>query len=296
MCRTTLIVTILFSLARPGGAELGRGPSERAIEGTDASWDHVAQRVIVSRQRPWEILRTTNFHIMHWDLKTARRVATAAERLRSRILASWAGDRTDTGWPEPAEIYLYPSLRWLIEMTGGGPKSGAASIRPSRLRPGAILSRRIDLAANDGQLLQGTLPHEITHLVLGQLLSGRVPLWANEGAATLADHPSKQRVYRRLIGVEQSGGRAFRARDLLALKAYPDPRYQGLFYAQSAAYVRLLLKKGTRLDFLNFLQLAERQGYPWALAQFYGISSYEVLERSVAASLLSAEHASSRRD
>jgi len=227
----------------------------------------------------WQVEITSNFRILHINRSMAMRVARAAEQARTAIAKLWTGAKKVPRWEQRCDIYLYPSFREMNAMTGGDPKAGSTSVKPSQLYRGRILSRRVNFAANDPGLLDATIPHEITHLVLGDLLSGEVPLWANEGAATVAEPYTKQRRYRALLGRHLARGRGYQLRGLMNLKGYPDGGFKGLFYAQSNSVVRFLLSMGTHADFLDFLELAQTRGYDWALRYVYKIAGFDDLQR-----------------
>lgn len=228
-------------------------------------------------QRYWQVVTTANFRVFHNDAVMGRAVARKAETLRQAQRQQWTGEKTAKNWQTPCDVYLYDSQKRLILMTGGHSKAGSAVIRPSRLSPGRILRRKVNLAVDDPDLMRSTLPHEITHLILGDLLGGDVPRWANEGAATLAENASKQRYYLRVVRRFMRRNRVYGEADLMAMKAYPEGRYQHLFYAQSSAMVRYFLSRAPRIEFVKFLQRASKHGYPWALLRTYGLTDFDEL-------------------
>ena len=232
-----------------------------------------------TRRTYWQVETTANFRVFHNDAVMGPAVARMAEKLRSKQLQLWTGKTKATHWRVPCDVYLYGSQERMILMTGGHSKAGSAVIRPSRLSPGRILRRKVNLAADDHALMRSTLPHEITHLVLGDLLGGDVPRWANEGAATLAESKGKQNYYRRVVRRFMRVKQVYGDADLMAMKAYPEGRYQHLFYAQSSAIVRYLLSRRPRTSFVNFLKRAQKHGYPWALLRTYGLTDFEELSQ-----------------
>jgi len=228
----------------------------------------------------WQMLKTPSFRVLHHGRRDlAARVAAAAERLRRELYETWVGAPPIGPWRPRCDLYLYRSLGGLITMTGGDAKAGEAVVRPSQLQPGAILSRRVNLAASDHRLLDSTLPHEITHLVLGDLMAGKVPIWANEGAATLAEGPGKQRYYAAVLQSFVDRRRVYFVDTLVKMLSYPDAPFKGLFYAQSASVVKFFLSLRSRSSFIGFLRFAQAHGYRWALRAVYEIDTFDELHR-----------------
>ena len=227
-----------------------------------------------SRPAQWDTITTENFRVFYLDPALALRVSRRAEALRTEMMRFWSGRNPKAAWRPRCDLYLYPSFREMIFMTGGDPKAGSAVVQPSKLYKGRILSRRLNLTANDRGLLSATMPHEITHLVLSDLLDGEVPLWANEGAATYAEGARRHRHYARML---RRFRRPFLAQHLFEMQRYPDRK--GLFYAQASSFVRMLLNGGPAPEFVRFVRLAKQHGYPWALSQVYQIDSLQLFER-----------------
>ena len=246
-------------------------------------WDELEAVARQSQRRTgrtsWRVLNTANFRVYYLSVEElARRLAGRAERLRADLFRYWTdGAPPPRPWSDRCEIFVYASYRELVVMTGGAPKSGSARVRPSRLYRGRILSRRMDLHADDSELLDATLPHEIAHLVLGDLLAGEVPMWANEGAATRAESARKQRHYRRVLA--RFLPRVYPLGVLLETRVYPEAPFTRLFYAQSASLVDLLLQGGTPGDLIEFLALARRRGYDHALRRVYNLAGLEELQQ-----------------
>lgn len=233
----------------------------------------------------WETLWTANFRVLHRDIEAGRRLARAAERIREDLLRQWTGEEYPLPWTRRADLYLFASFDELNAMTGGQPKAGSSLVQPSKLYRGRILSRRVNLAGDDPELLTSTLPHELTHVVLGDLLGGSIPLWANEGAASAAESPGKLRYYRHVLRSFVVRGQVYKLRDLLGMQNYPDDPYRSLFYAESNVLFRYLLRIGSRDKALRFLRLASASGYDVALRQVYGMLGLAELQRRWSAEL-----------
>ncbi|MCA9666322.1 MAG: hypothetical protein KC503_12065 [Myxococcales bacterium] len=248
-----------------------------------AALESIAQ----ANPRPWHTARARNFKIAyHAHRELAERVVRRAAALWQTTHARWQG-RAAAASDLSCEVTLYNSYRELVVMTGGSPKLGEAHVRHSRLMRGRILTCRINLTADDHHLLDATLPHEITHIVLGQLVGRRVPLWANEGAATRAERAARRHAHRRaLVRRALASGRAYALADLFRIHIYPASAWQRrVFYAQSFTVVDLLLRLGGHARFLRLLRAAHDSGWSRALSSVYGLTSLQQLEQALRADL-----------
>ena len=102
-------------------------------------------------------------------------------------MRKWFGE-TGVDWDCKCRIHLYTSGEAYSEATGApvNPGGGHTDIRVEEKR---VLSRSIHLHGSREFLLKGVVPHEVTHAVLAGRLSDkrRVPRWADEGMAILAE-------------------------------------------------------------------------------------------------------------
>src|SRR5262249_20565634 len=140
-----------------------------------------------------------------------------------------------------------------------------------RTEGGRVLARRIHLHADDTAMIKAVLPHEITHAVLaGQFGEQPVPRWADEGMAVL-DEP-QERIDRHLhtLARQRDNDQLFTARELIALKEYPEPRRLAVFYAQSVSLTDFLAKAKDPRILARFLRDGQRDGYEASLRRHYG--------------------------
>ncbi|MBI2922927.1 MAG: hypothetical protein HYY18_17875 [Planctomycetes bacterium] len=84
------------------------------------------------------------------------------------------------------------------------------------------------------------LPHELTHLVLGEHFGQTpLPVWINEGVAQLVQFEGRERADDLLApAVAKNPACVFKLRDLVASGGYPkDPAAIGAFYYQSVSFL-----------------------------------------------------------
>ena len=108
---------------------------------------------------------------------------------------------------------------------------------------------------------------------------GRLPAWADEGMAVLADPGVKQDAHDRDLRSAHSQRQTFRLVELFALDGYPAAERQAAFYGQSASLVNYLVSRGTPEQFVRFMRSAADDGYEAAIREVYGMRGVHDLER-----------------
>jgi tetratricopeptide (TPR) repeat protein len=253
-----------------------RSGSARAPTPPRPAIQHHAQK-----QGGWAVAESANFRVFHTDRTLAERALEAAEQARSAALAKWFGEDAPDPWDAKCDIYLHPTGAAYSRATGVPSDSpGHSSIGAEQHDASRVHSRRIDLRADDPNMLRAVLPHETTHVALAGRFGRRpIPRWADEGMAVLAEPPDKVRgKLRDLLACHQEG-RLFTAAQLMHLDDYPGPAHMKAFYSQSTALVDYLAGlKGPRA-FAAFLQDAQHEGYELALRRHYGLQSLDELHQ-----------------
>lgn len=201
----------------------------------------------------WERLSSANFTIYFLKYSgVARLILDTAEEARQEQLAEW-GIRIGP-WSPRCAIYFYPTRKVMVRMTAGTTTHGSAQAPASRLVKGRLRYRRINLAANDRGILDDTVPHELSHLILSELMAPRrPPRWADEGLAMRTESRDTQvRWARSMYHHLARGRRPFPLGQLFAMTRYPDNKH--LFYNQSFLVIRALRKVGSLARVLAFLK------------------------------------------
>jgi hypothetical protein len=190
----------------------------------------------------------------------------------------WLGT-TEVAWQSRCYVVFHPTAATYIQAAGRGSEQtlGCSSIKELG---GRVLSRRIDLRLDRPDPLAGALPHELTHVVLADIVAlNKLPRWADEGMAMLADPLEKQEAHRRDLIAALNRGRAVRLAALLALDGYPQSPQMAAFYGQSLSLVEFLVERKGPLELQVFLQKAAKKGHSIALNETYGIRDLRHLER-----------------
>ncbi len=206
-----------------------------------------------------------------------RELAILCEREKSHCQSIWLGERS-ADWPTRCEVFVHLSLSAYSRALGPGSErtSGCSTIQ---LDQGRVVLRRIDLCGDAVDCLTDSLPHELTHVVLAdQFTERRIPPWADEGIAMLAESPDK--LQRRLNDLHALIGqkRTMELPELVNLTHPPTATLRDAFYGQSVTLAALLLERGTPEQLLQFIKAGQRDGYEQGLRDVYGIASWSALE------------------
>ena len=279
-----LLTLFLFSCSTPIDEVAGGGSARPAVLSLSsaAGPPRTGEPEDSANAARWQVTMSANFRLFHLHIGSslAGRMLQAAEEDRTEQLRLWDGPSVSTSWSPKCAIYLYPSNTTLVQMTGRQRKAGSAVNRPSVLSPGGMIDRRINVAADDANILRCTLPHEIAHIILADKLGGRkAPLWSDEGLAVLAEHRSCQRHGMAHLAQHLAHGQLYPVMVLMQMKQYPADELKFLYYAQSASLTRFFLEQGPRRQFVQFLRLAQPGAIESALRQVYLIDGFSDLEQ-----------------
>jgi hypothetical protein len=254
----------------------------RAAKTTDGATEDDAVQTVKVRHldklvNGWGVAETTHFRVYHDQSPTlAEKAAIAAERARTVAHRRWLGD-TDAEWDRRCRVYIHATAKDYSDATGvPGSSPGHSTIS---VEGGCITLRRIDLRADNDNIISAVLPHEVTHVVLaGQFGTQSLPRWADEGMAVLTE--PREKIDRHLRDLPRFRCKCglYSARDLVQLKDYPEPRYIGLFYAQSVSLVEFLSKEKGPRTVTRFIRESLKKGYDAALKNHFGWD-FEELDR-----------------
>lgn len=176
------------------------------------------------------------------------------------------------------EITLYSSSDEYVRATGLTRETPAMSQIDFRRGSADVVRARVSMHQDNARNhLSQLLPHEVTHVILAELVPGKVvPRWIDEGLACLSeDRETIGRYLNRSVD-------ALRTNTLLSPQyvmerlAYPEPNARELFYAQSVALTSFLLSLGKASQFVSFAHhaLAYGSSYEQALQRYYALSTY----------------------
>lgn len=249
------------------------------LSGAHAATNHGEATYGTYTAAGWNMLESDNFRFCSkGPLKLDASLIKATESLRSELAARWLAEQAAGRWSPKCDVVLHATAAaYLSAVPGGGQTVGCSLIH---MADGRVTGRRIDIRADRPGWFGAAFGHELTHVVLADKFSdGRLPAWADEGMAVLADSGVKQDAHQRDLHVARSSRRTFRLVELFALDGYPAAERQAAFYGQSASLVRYLVARGTPEQFVTFLIAAGSDGYDSAARKVYGLRGVRELER-----------------
>jgi hypothetical protein len=225
----------------------------------------------------WAKAESPNFRLMHNHPRDfAEQVVRAAEQARASAIEKWAGAKP-ADWKPACEIFLYATRAEYAKATGKPAESpGHATYKAQN---GAIVGRRLDLRADDPNMVGCVVPHETTHLVLADLFADApLPRWADEGMAVLAEPRARFDQFTRTLYSNRRLGRLVRLEQLFGKGDYPDPALITVFYVESVSVVDFLVAEKGPQEFVRFLRDAAKSGLEAALQQHYDCRTVTTLE------------------
>jgi tetratricopeptide (TPR) repeat protein len=224
----------------------------------------------------WKRAESQNFRLTHTQEPAyAEQLLQAAEQQRAAAFAKW-GAAFSGPWQPVCEVVLHPDAATYAKVTKQSTSSpGHASIRTVN---GKVVSRRLDLRADNPDLGSVTLPHEVTHVVLGDLFADTtLPRWADEGMAVLAEPRSQVDRYLKTMVRLRREGKLVPLAQILTKPEYPDAASVTVFYVESVSVVEFLVNQKGPASFAAFVR-DSADGLDAALQKHYGLRDVATLQ------------------
>jgi hypothetical protein len=217
----------------------------------------------------WQMIESGSFRVLYKGrADLANEVARTAEAARKAMYDRWAGPAASP-WSPHCDIYLHPTGTDYTKASGKpADQAGHTTVG---IKGGRVVSRRIDLRADESSLLDGPLPSEVTQVVLADLFADEpLPRWAMVGMAALAESPEGVARYRRAVPALLREKKLFAVGPFMDRADFPDAANVTPFYAESVSLVSYLVELRGPKAFTAFLREAPRRGYAKTLASHYG--------------------------
>jgi len=238
----------------------------------------------------WARVETPNFRVHHVQKRDlAEQLARAAEAARAAAFERWSGPpRGD--WKPGCNVYLYGTAADYAKATNQSATSpGHATYKAEG---GAVTARRLDLRADEPNLLAGVVPHETTHLVLGDLFADvPLPRWADEGMAVLSEPRGRIDRYVQTLHACRQRGQLVPLEKLLVKADYPDAASVTVFFVESVSVVDYLVGVNGPRTFVEFMRDAQRGSVETALKKHYQCATIAELQARWLRKLYPAETA-----
>ncbi|QDT39136.1 hypothetical protein [Stratiformator vulcanicus] len=211
--------------------------------------------------------RSPNFVVTAPTAEFAQEVGMTAEQWRSRLAKEWLGKELPK-WSRPCPISVK------VGQIGAG---GATSFSFDR---GHVFGWRMQVQGTAERILDSVIPHEVSHTIFATHFRRPLPRWADEGAATLAEHPSEKRRQEMTLRQVWKTERRIPLNQLIGMKEYPtDMRDVMTLYAEGYSLANFLVQAGGKARYLEFLEDAFDGGWDQALGKHYNLRGVAALER-----------------
>lgn len=217
-------------------------------------------------------VRTPNFVVTASTAEIAREVAQAAEESRQRLAVEWLGHELPR-WSAPCDVQVK------VGQLGAG---GVTTFNFVRGGDGEthVVGWKMTVQGSLERVLDSVIPHEVSHTIFACHFRKALPRWADEGAATLAEHPSEKQRQVQTLHQTMKVGRRIPLRSLVKIKEYPrDMQEVMTLYAEGYSLAECLVQLGGRQKYLTFLADADPLGWDTAIRKHYGFKSVDELEQ-----------------
>ena len=213
---------------------------------------------------------TPNFVAHAPDPQVAEQVARTAEYFRKVLANEWTGAELPQ-WATPCPI----------QVTVG--TMGASGSTTFTFENGQVHSWDMRVRGSLERVLDSVVPHEVCHTIFASKFRRPLPRWADEGAATLVEHPSERLrqvdLLNRVFGKRQQ----MPLQTLFGIREYPEnPEALYTLYAEGYSLAEFLVQRtgaeGKRV-YLDFLEEALTSGWDTAIEKHYGFASVKELEQ-----------------
>lgn len=213
---------------------------------------------------------TPNFVAHASDPQTAEQVARTAEYFRKVLALEWTGSELPK-WHAPCPIQV---------MVGSMGASGSTTFT---FEGGQVHSWDMRVYGSLERVLDSVVPHEVCHTIFASKFRRPLPRWADEGAATLVEHPSERLRQVDLLNRVFERRQQMPLKTLFEIREYPsDPEQLYTLYAEGYSLAEFLVQRtgteGKRV-YLDFLEDALDGNWDAAIQEYYGYESVQDLEQ-----------------
>ena len=228
----------------------------------------------------WTVVESPNFRCRsQLPDADARRLAECCEAWRTRLRKMWITGADNANWKPKCDVCVHVD-KTAYNFALNRPGDSSVGSTTMNFDQGRAVLRRIDVRADVSDWSNAALPHELTHVVLGERFGGHaLPRWADEGIAMLSESSEKHRERLNNLRETLSRGQTLRLNELVSASRMPPPHLRDAFYGQSVALVSLLIRQSNPARFADFIEQSRRQGIDHALKEHYKLSGLAALQR-----------------
>lgn len=266
---------------RPKGDAEGGDPFHVPIGPVDMEQLLISDSVQYRGIFPPEEEESRNFIVFAPTKAIAKKASELCEAYLAFLREKFLDGRA---WARRVPILIYKNHQDYVSV-GHNPDASAGVTAPDHLGRASYVALYMENDAGDDENhLIGTLPHELTHVVIVEFFGAQdTPRWLHEAIARRMEQNRKHYEEAAKTGRDVVAGEYYRFRDLFGAENYPDGFFRvWRFYEQSATIILYLLEQGPE-SMVAFLQaLKDQQGHDEAAAAALGIpveGAVEELER-----------------
>src|SRR5262245_24157718 len=213
-----------------------------------------------------------NFVVTAPTPEIAKQVGEAAEVYRKELAIEWLGHELPR-WSAPCPIKVKVG-----QLGAGG--ATTFSFFPNAHGSAEVCNWDMNIQGSLERILDSVLPHEVSHTIFACHFRRPLPRWADEGAATLAEHESERRRQELTVTQVIKTSKRIPLKNLLNIKDYPRDMQDVLtLYAEGYSLADLLVREGGRARYLKFLADAHQRGWEQAIRAHYGYRGVDDLEK-----------------
>jgi hypothetical protein len=213
-----------------------------------------------------------NFVVTAPTPEIAKQVGETAEIYRKELAIEWLGYELPR-WSAPCPIKVKVG-----QLGAGG--ATTFSFFPNAQGSAEVCNWDMNIQGSLERILDSVLPHEVSHTIFACHFRRPLPRWADEGAATLAEHESERRRQELTVTQVIKTSKRIPLKNLLNIKDYPRDMQDVLtLYAEGYSLADLLVREGGRARYLKFLGDAHQRGWEQAIRAHYGYRGVDELEK-----------------
>ncbi|HIA18772.1 MAG TPA: hypothetical protein EYN70_05025 [Planctomycetaceae bacterium] len=198
-----------------------------------------------------------NFIVFAPNQVLAEAVLERAGRFRAQVAKEWMGEQLP---PSVGRTVIHASL----SETKESGLTWAIDCPERKLH-------KLWVSGTRDKVLGSTLHHEIVHTVLATRFPDRLPIWAEEGAASRKDDQQRIDIRKRIIDWYARTGNWPELQTILNARSIVGSDQAS--YSVAASVTEYLLSLGDHAQFLRFAVAGKKNGWDAALQQHYNVAS-----------------------
>ncbi|MCA9096166.1 MAG: hypothetical protein KDA68_21950 [Planctomycetaceae bacterium] len=208
-----------------------------------------------------------NFVVNAPTPEMAQQIAERAEESRVEIARWWLGYELKP-WFQKCKVNVQVG-----QMGSGGATTFA-------FNGGEVGDWNMNVQGSFERIMDSVIPHEVSHTIFACHFRRPLPRWADEGAATIIEHPVERDRQKQLVRQILKTNQQIPFRELLEMKEYPTDMQKVLnLYAEGYTLCEWLVFNWGQKNYLACVNAAHQEGWDQAIAAHYPFKSVEELEQ-----------------